>query len=72
MSPKHIERIKQDTKWHKRLWYTSSVAKSCTELNPGYYEALKMSNIVYPLPVFKSVEDDINRTFQKYEDPAKL
>lgn len=71
MDPKHFQLIDADPKWHRRLWFIESGAKSCIELNPGYYEALKMSNLVYPSPVFKSVEDDVNRTFQNL-NPTKL
>lgn len=73
MDPKHFKLVEADPKWHRRLWFNTSGAKSCIELNPGYYQALKMSNLVYPSPVFKSVEDDVNRTFQNQTDnPVKL
>lgn len=40
-------------------------------LNPGYYEALTMSNVVYPSPVYKAVEDDVARTFQNSSNIKK-
>ena len=57
---------------HRRLWLKCSDAMAQKISNPGYYESLKKSAMVYPNPCFGQIEVDLDRTFPHITDQAQL
>lgn len=57
---------------HKYLWLKCSGAWNRLHSNPGYYDALKHSNIVYPSPIPAEIEKDMRRTFGCTGDPNQV
>ena len=46
----------------KQLWFKSSGAQNQCRNNPGYYTALKNTNLVYPHPGPQDLEKDLVRS----------
>jgi len=49
------------SKDHKNVWLKCSGAHSRMKMNPGYYEAIKFTNLKYPHPGPSDVEKDLLR-----------